>query len=75
MKFATIGAGIIGQALAAHIVRAGHDVTLPNSRGLDSLTDVVAGLGRSTKSRSRVSACTGQVSDLSAGSMRLARTA
>jgi predicted dinucleotide-binding enzyme len=44
-KFGAIGAGVIGQALAGHIVRAGHDVTLSNSRGPDSLTDVVIGLG------------------------------
>lgn len=45
MHFGTIGAGTIGQALAAHIVKAGHDVTLSNSRGPESLSDVVAGLG------------------------------
>lgn len=46
MQFGTIGAGVIGQALAAHIVKAGHNVTLSNSRGPDTLSDVVAGLGR-----------------------------
>jgi predicted dinucleotide-binding enzyme len=41
----TIGAGTLAQALAAHAVAAGHDVTLSNSRGPGSLAQLVAGLG------------------------------
>jgi 8-hydroxy-5-deazaflavin:NADPH oxidoreductase len=45
MRFGTIGAGAIGQALARHIVKAGYPVTLSNSRGPQTLTDVVADVG------------------------------
>ncbi|HEY2060548.1 MAG TPA: NAD(P)-binding domain-containing protein [Amycolatopsis sp.] len=45
MDFGTIGAGVIGQAVAAHLVAAGHHVVLSNSRGPASLGDVVQGLG------------------------------
>jgi predicted dinucleotide-binding enzyme len=40
-----IGAGRLGQALARTVRRAGRDVVLANSRGADSLTSVVRGLG------------------------------
>ena len=45
MKFGTIGAGTIAQALARHLVTAGHPVVLSNSRGPSTLKDVVANLG------------------------------
>jgi 8-hydroxy-5-deazaflavin:NADPH oxidoreductase len=45
MRFGTIGAGAIGQALARHVVKAGYPVILSNSRGPQTLTDVVAELG------------------------------
>lgn len=45
MRFGTIGAGAIGQALARHIVHAGYHVTLSNSRGPQTLTSIVAELG------------------------------
>jgi len=45
MRFGTIGAGAIGQALARHVVKAGYPVTLSNSRGPQTLTEVVAGMG------------------------------
>jgi predicted dinucleotide-binding enzyme len=40
-----IGAGNIGQAIAKIAVRAGRQVVIANSRGPESLTDVVAALG------------------------------
>lgn len=40
-----IGAGAIGQALAKQVVRAGLKVTLSNSRGPESLADIVGSLG------------------------------
>lgn len=40
-----IGAGAIGQAMAKQLVRAGINVILSNSRGPDSLTEVVKQLG------------------------------
>jgi predicted dinucleotide-binding enzyme len=45
VEFGTIGAGTIAQALARHLVRAGHRVTLSNSRGPATLHEVVSGLG------------------------------
>ncbi|KAA0925590.1 NADPH-dependent F420 reductase [Streptomyces apricus] len=47
MDFGIIGAGVIGQALAGHLVAAGHRVVLSNSRGPDTLGDTVARLGPS----------------------------
>lgn len=45
MNFGTIGAGTIAQALAHHLVTAGHRVMLSNSRGPSTLEGVVANLG------------------------------
>jgi predicted dinucleotide-binding enzyme len=45
MEIGFIGAGAIASALAGHLVSAGHQVTLPNRRGPDSLKDQVAALG------------------------------
>ncbi len=41
----TIGAGTVAQAVARHALRAGHEVTLSNSRGPDSLRELVDELG------------------------------
>jgi 8-hydroxy-5-deazaflavin:NADPH oxidoreductase len=41
----TIGAGTIGQAIAAHTVAAGYHVVLSNSRGPESLSEIVDRLG------------------------------
>jgi predicted dinucleotide-binding enzyme len=45
VQIGIIGAGGIGQAFAAHMVKAGHEVLLSNSRGPDSLGAVIAALG------------------------------
>ena len=45
MKFGMIGAGTLSQAIAGHVVRAGHDVIFSNSRGPRSLGDVVDRFG------------------------------
>jgi predicted dinucleotide-binding enzyme len=45
MNFGTIGAGTIAQAIAGHLVAAGHRVVLSNSRGPSTLDDVVSNLG------------------------------
>jgi hypothetical protein len=45
MRFGTIGAGNIAQAVARHAVAAGHDVVISNSRGPESLADLAAELG------------------------------
>lgn len=45
MSVGIIGAGNIGQALAKQARVAGHEVVLVNSRGPETLTEVVDGLG------------------------------
>lgn len=45
MKIGIIGAGAIGQAVARQVVTAGHEALLSNSRGPDSLRDIVQQLG------------------------------
>ncbi|VVJ19562.1 Uncharacterised protein [Amycolatopsis camponoti] len=46
MKFGMIGAGTLSQAIASHPLKAGHEVVFSNSRGPDSLTELVERLGR-----------------------------
>src|SRR2546428_13824682 len=41
VKIGVIGAGGIGQAFAAHAVKAGYEVILSNSRGAQSLAEAV----------------------------------
>jgi 8-hydroxy-5-deazaflavin:NADPH oxidoreductase len=45
MILGLIGAGHIGTAVAKNAVRTGHEVVLSNSRGPETLTDLVAELG------------------------------
>ncbi len=45
MKFGSIGAGTIGQAVGRHVLNAGHEVIFSNSRGPESLAGLVAELG------------------------------
>ncbi|WP_338872340.1 NAD(P)-binding domain-containing protein [Spirosoma sp. SC4-14] len=45
MKIGIIGAGHIGHTLARLFVRAGHEVALSNSRGPESLNDIINELG------------------------------
>src|ERR1700730_3705032 len=45
MRLGTIGAGTIGTALARHAINAGYPVTLSNSRGPETLAELVAELG------------------------------
>lgn len=45
MRIGIIGAGAIGQAVARHVVTAGHEALLSNSRGPDALRDVAQRLG------------------------------
>jgi 8-hydroxy-5-deazaflavin:NADPH oxidoreductase len=44
MKIGIVGAGSIGHALAVRFAAAGHEVMLSNSRGPDTLADVVASI-------------------------------
>ena len=45
MKFGMIGAGTVSQAIAGHVVRAGHDVVFSNSRGPQTLGAVADAFG------------------------------
>ena len=44
-EYGILGAGQIGQAIARHLTRTGHRVVVANSRGPDSLADLVVALG------------------------------
>ena len=46
MNIGIIGAGSIGQAVATQVVRAGHEALLANSRGPDSMAEIVQRLGK-----------------------------
>lgn len=45
MKFGMIGAGRVSRAIASHAINAGHDVVFSNSRGPETLADLVDALG------------------------------
>ena len=45
MKFGFIGAGTVAQTVAKHLLPAGHQVVLSNSRGPETLAALVAELG------------------------------
>lgn len=45
MNIGILGSGHIGSTLAHHLVRLGHHVRIANSRGPDSLRELVAALG------------------------------
>jgi predicted dinucleotide-binding enzyme len=49
MKFGFIGAGEVAQIYAKHFVRHGHEVVLSNSRGPDSLFELVRSIGPNAK--------------------------
>ncbi|WP_315792352.1 NAD(P)-binding domain-containing protein [Paenibacillus sp. BIC5C1] len=50
MKFGFIGAGIVAQTLARHLLLYGHEVMLSNSRGPETLSELVSSLGTGAKS-------------------------
>ncbi len=45
MRIGIIGSGHIGGTLAGHFVAAGHEVAVSNSRGPETLAELVAALG------------------------------
>ena len=49
MKIGTIGAGEVAQAFAIHLLKAGHEVLLSNSRGPISLNQLVSKLGKGAR--------------------------
>jgi 8-hydroxy-5-deazaflavin:NADPH oxidoreductase len=53
MKIGIVGAGGIGQAFASQVAKVGYEVIVSNSRGPESLTEVVEHLGPRTKAGTR----------------------
>lgn len=45
MKIGILGAGIVGEALARKLVKAGYEIAIANSRGQESLKELIAELG------------------------------
>lgn len=61
MKIGIIGAGAIGQAFAKQVADAGYDVVISNSRGAESLKEIVAQWGGNVKAGSVEEAATAEV--------------
>jgi len=59
MEIGTIGAGAFAQAFAKLALKAGHKIKLSNSRGLDSLREIVnqLGPGATAASKEEAAAC------------------
>jgi len=49
MRIGIIGTGNIGSTLAHHFAAAGHEVALANSRGPETLSDLVAEIGQNAR--------------------------
>lgn len=64
MNIGIIGAGGIGQAFAGHVVNAGHEVILSNSRGPASLAEVVNKLGPKSRAGTRLDAAKADIVQL-----------
>jgi len=61
MNIGIIGAGGIGQAFATHVAKAGYEVIISNSRGPESLAEVVSQLGPRAKAGKRQEAARADV--------------
>jgi 8-hydroxy-5-deazaflavin:NADPH oxidoreductase len=61
MTIGIIGAGGIGQAFAGQVAKAGYKVIVSNSRGPESLTEVVSQLGPHAKAGTRQEAAQADV--------------
>ena len=61
MRIGIVGGGGIGQAFAGQVVKAGYEVIISNSRGPESLADVVKQLGPPTKAGTRQEAAQADV--------------
>jgi predicted dinucleotide-binding enzyme len=61
MEIGTIGAGAFAQAFAKRALKAGHKVKLSNSRGSDSLREIVNQLGTGTTAATREEAAACEV--------------
>jgi 8-hydroxy-5-deazaflavin:NADPH oxidoreductase len=49
MRIGFIGAGNVGQTMGRHLINAGHQVVISNSRGPESLRGLIDELGPSAK--------------------------
>jgi predicted dinucleotide-binding enzyme len=49
MTIGSLGAGEVAQAFAVHLLKAGHEVLLSNSRGPSSLKQLVSKLGKGAR--------------------------
>jgi len=58
MQIGTIGAGALAQAFAMRVLKAGHQVRLSNSRGPDSLREIVNRLGPGVMAATKEEAAT-----------------
>ncbi|MGH9723099.1 MAG: NADPH-dependent F420 reductase [Bryobacteraceae bacterium] len=61
MKIGIIGAGGIGQAFAGHVAKAGYETIVSNSRGPESLADLVSRLGPRARAGTRAQAAQADV--------------
>src|ERR1700747_10836 len=61
MEIGTIGAGDLAQAFAKRVLKAGHKVRISNSRGPDSLREIVNRLGRGATAATREEAMAGEM--------------
>jgi predicted dinucleotide-binding enzyme len=61
MKIGIVGGGGIGQAFAGQVVKTGYEVIISNSRGPESLADVVKQLGPRIKAGTRQEAAQADV--------------
>src|ERR1700693_3924281 len=59
MEIGTIGAGAFAQAFAKLALKAGHKIKLSNSRGVDSIREIVSqlGPGATAASKEEAAAC------------------
>lgn len=64
MKIGIIGAGGIGQAFASQVLKAGYEVIVSNSRGPESLAEVVRVLGPHSRAGTRQEAAQADVVQL-----------
>ncbi len=61
MIIGIIGAGGIGAAFAAQVAKAGYEVIVSNSRGPESLSDLVSKLGRKARAGTREEAAAADI--------------
>ena len=53
MRIGFIGAGNVARTIARHMLASGHEVLLSNSRGPETLTDVISELGKGASAGTR----------------------